>query len=295
MYPQDARKVSPEVLEALRRRAVAAVESGVSRAEVARMLGVSRQTISVWHREYRARGEEALRSRRRGRQRGEQLALSYAQQLWTIRTVTTCGPDEVGLSYWLWTNQALAELVNNRFRIALSATTVRNYLIRWGVLSESVLAHRPGGPQANPVVRATPCTVPVGAETLWLHSAPVHWLTGPQLRSDGAPARSEIDSHGYAMLYAVSTRGTVLFLCTPDPFDGVRLTEFYSRLLRQRGRRLNIVQGWRPTRRASALTAWIVQRTDEVSVRFAVDEPQQDEPVPLEDVSFPVPRDGGAR
>ncbi|GAB2874531.1 helix-turn-helix domain-containing protein [Lentzea nigeriaca] len=279
MYPQDARKVSPDVLEALRRRAVAAVDSGLSRAEVARMLGVSRQTISVWHREYRTRGEEALRSRRRGRQRGEQLALSYAQQLWTIRTVTTCGPDEVGLSYWLWTNQALAELVNNRFRIALSATTVRNYLIRWGVLPESVLANRPGGGEADPGH-----AVPVSGETLWMHSAPFHWLTGPQLHSDGASACSATDGHGNAMLYAVSARGTVLFLCTHDPFDGARLTEFFSRLLRQRGRRLNIVQGWRPTRRADVLTAWMEQRAGEVSVRFAV-----------EDMSFPAPRSGDTR
>lgn len=284
MYPLDARKVSPDVLEALRRRAIAAVESGVSRAQVARMLGVSRQTISVWHREYRTRGEEALRSRRRGRQRGEQLALSYAQQLWTIRTVTTCGPDEAGLSYWLWTNQALAELVNNRFRIALSATTVRNYLIRWGVLSDSVLSNRPGGLQTDPVVMATRRTAPVGAETLWMHRAPFPGLTGPQLHSDGASACSEIDGQRNAMLYAVSARGTVLFLCTHDPFDGVRLTEFFGRLVRQRGRRLNIVLSWRPTRRADALTAWIAQRTGEVSVRFAVDE----------DVSFPVPRDGGS-
>src|SRR5690348_3253798 len=117
MSPQDARKLPPDALEALRRRAIAAVESGVSRAEVARLFGVSRQTISTWHREYRNRGEEALQSRRRGRRRGEQLALSYAQQLWTIRIVTTCGPEAVGLGYWLWTNQALVELVNSRFRI----------------------------------------------------------------------------------------------------------------------------------------------------------------------------------
>jgi transposase len=295
MQPQDARKVSPDVLEALRRRAIAAVESGVSRAEVARMLGVSRQTISVWHREYRTRGEEALRSRRRGRQRGEQLALSYAQQLWTIRTVTTSGPDEAGLSYWLWTNQALAELVNNRFRIALSATTVRNYLIRWGVLPDSVLTNRYGGPEPDPAVTGTRRTVSAGVETLWLHCAPFHGLTGPQPHSDRASACQETGGHENAMLYAVSARGTVLFLCTHDPLDGARLTEFLSRLVRQRGRRLTIVQSWRPTRRADVLSAWIAQRADEVSVRFAVDESQADAPVPLEDVSFPVPRDGGAR
>ena len=293
MYPEDARKLSPDVLEALRRRAIAAVESGVSRAQVARMLGVSRQTISVWHREYRARGEEALQSRRRGRQRGEQLALSYAQQLWTIRTVTTCGPDEAGLRYWLWTNQALAELVNNRFQIALSATTVRNYLIRWGVLSESVLSHRFGGRRADLV--ADPSAVLAGAETFRTHAATTHWATGPQLHSDGASACAETGGHEISMVYAVSAQGTVLFLCTHDPFDGVRLTEFFVRLVRQRDRPLNIIQSWRPTRRADALSAWIAEHAGEVTVRFVVDSPQEDEPVPLENVSFLVPRHRGPR
>jgi transposase len=289
MYHQDARKLPPDVLEALRRRAIAAVESGVSRAEVARTLGVSRQTISVWHREYRARGEESLQSRRRGRHRGEQLALSYAQQLATIRTVTTGGPEEAGLRYWLWTNQALVELVNNSFRITLSVTTVRNYLIRWGVLAEPVLFNRLGGRRADQAV-----ATPAGVETLWTHSTPTRWVTGPQLHLDGASAGSGIAGHEIAMLYAVSARGTVLFLCTTDPFDGVRLAEFFTRLLRQRARPLVIVQSWRPTRRADALTTWIGQHAGQVSVRFAVVEPQADEPVPPEDLPLPAPRQGCA-
>lgn len=269
MSPQDARKLPPDALEALRRRAIAAVESGVSRAEVARLFGVSRQTISTWHREYRIRGEEALQSRRRGRRRGEQLALSYAQQLWTIRIVTTCGPEAVGLGYWLWTNQALVELVNSRFGITLSVTTVRNYLIRWGVLSESVLLNRPGHRVDAVLSRA-----PAGVETLWVHSTPTHWLTGPQLRSDGASAPVGIEGHQIAMLYAVSARGTVLFLAGHDPFDGAGLAEFFTRLVRQRGRRLDIVQSWRPTRRADVLTAWLAQQGGQVSVRFTVDGPR---------------------
>lgn len=232
------------------------------------MFGVSRQTISTWHREYRNRGEEALQSRRRGRRRGEQLALSYAQQLWTIRIVTTCGPEQVGLGYWLWTNQALVELVNSRFRITLSVTTVRNYLIRWGVLSESVLLNRPGH-EIDVLLR-----VPAGTETLWIHCTSTRWLTGPQLHPDSASARSEVDGHQITMLYAVSTRGTVLFLAGRDPFDGVALTEFFTRLVRQRGRRLTIVQSWRPTRRADVLTTWLAQQAGQVSVRFTVDGPQ---------------------
>ncbi|GAB2974659.1 helix-turn-helix domain-containing protein [Saccharothrix stipae] len=292
MHPQDARKLPPDALEALRRRAIAAVESGASRAEVARMLGVSRQTISTWHREYRARGEEALQSRRRGRRQGEQLALSYAQQLWTIRTVTTRGPEQAGLRYWLWTNQALAELVNNRFGIALSVTTVRNYLIRWGVLTESVLSNRLGDRRVEQLARSA-ATAPVGGETWWIDRSPTHQRTGPRLDAAGTEVGTEVGGQEVggqevAVLYAVSTQGTVLFLSTVDPFDGSQVAEFFTRLLRQRNRPLTIVPGWRPTRGAEAVTAWTARHADRVSVRFAVEEPVNG-PVLLEKLSLPVP------
>ncbi|WP_051764254.1 helix-turn-helix domain-containing protein [Saccharothrix syringae] len=286
MYPEDARKLTPDALEALRRRAVAAVESGTSRAEVARVLGVSRQTISTWHRDYRTRGEEALRGRRRGRRPGDHLALTYAQQLWTIRAVTTGGPEEVGLRYWLWTNQVIAELINSRLRVPLSVTTVRNYLIRWGVLNESVsLGRRPGTARVTRPHGA-------GGETLWTHHALTNRLTGPP-PPDAAASGTPVLGARTSVLYAVSPRGTVLFIPTADPFDGVRLAEFFTRLVRQRGRRVTIVQGWRPTTRAEAVTAWAVRHADRVSLRFAADGPSVDEPPESDDrvrCAVPAPR-----
>jgi transposase len=282
MFPDDARKLPADALEALRRRAIAAVESGTPKSEVARMFGVSRQTISAWHRDYRLKGEEALRSRRRGRRRGDQLALSYAQQLWTIQTVTTCGPDQVGLRYGLWTHQALVELINNRFRIGLSAATARNYLIRWGVLAEFVLVGPPRDRHPDPA-SGTPALA--GAETLWTEHTSAHRGAGMRPYSAETSLAPVGSGRGVAMLYAVSNRGAVFFLPTSDPYDGVELREFFTRLVRQRGRRVNIVQGWRPAQRVDALTTWIAQHAGQVSVRYAVEtsvvggpEPEDKEP-----------------
>jgi hypothetical protein len=93
-----------------------------------------------------------------------------------------------------------------------------------------------------------------------------------------------VDSgHGVAMLYAVSNRGAVFFLPTSDPYDGTQLREFFTRLVRQRGRRINIVQGWRPARRVDALSTWIAQHAGQVSVRYAVEVSVVASPEPEDD------------
>src|ERR1700738_690593 len=103
MISRDTRSLPAAALEDLRRRAVAAVESGRSQVEVARLLGVSRKTVGVWVRAYRSSGEAAFPPQRRGRRPGEQLALSFPQQRWVVKTLVTGSPDEVGLRYRLWT------------------------------------------------------------------------------------------------------------------------------------------------------------------------------------------------
>ena len=64
----DARSLSPEIQQALRQRAVAAVvEQGRTQQQVARELGVARATVKRWVQRDRARGEPALAARKQGR------------------------------------------------------------------------------------------------------------------------------------------------------------------------------------------------------------------------------------
>ncbi|WP_442806718.1 helix-turn-helix domain-containing protein [Streptomyces sp. NBC_01750] len=271
---RDARKLSADGLEDLRRCAVAAVESGVPRTEVARLYGVSRQTVGAWVRAYRLEGSDALRPRRRGRRPGDQLALSSARQLWMLRTMTTTTPDKVGLRDVLWTWQSLAELAHREFGVALATTTIRNYLTRWGF--------RPAGSQPIRMLprraavahglRATTGAMRTGAgtaeaqrspatETLWTDHARVRWCVCglPEDPDFGVFLHSDV-------LFAVTSRGAVLFTPARDPYDGAEIREFYARLLSRRCGPVVIVPGWEPTRRTELLDLWISTHTERTTV-----------------------------
>ena len=75
----DARQLSDEVLEALRLRAVHGIELGFTEADVAELLGVSRETVSRWWTAYAAGGLGAVPGDRTGRPVGSGRTLSDEQ------------------------------------------------------------------------------------------------------------------------------------------------------------------------------------------------------------------------
>ena len=79
MDATDARRISAEAQEDLRRRVVRAViDEGMSKADAVRTFGVSKTAVFKWIKAYRAKGEQALASRPRGRPKASATATGPA-------------------------------------------------------------------------------------------------------------------------------------------------------------------------------------------------------------------------
>ena len=117
---------------ALRNRAVRAVLDGMTQAEAARVFRVHPNAVNRWIRRYREGGFPGLAEQRRGRRPGEQAALAEPQQQEVIALVRDSTPDQLGLAGFLWTRDAVAELIGQRYGLWLARTTVGGYLRGWG-------------------------------------------------------------------------------------------------------------------------------------------------------------------
>ena len=131
MSKEDARSLPGAAQAALRNRAVQAVLDGMTQAQAARVFGVHPNAVNRWIKRYRQGGWDALSERRRGRRAGEQAALSASQQQEVIALVRDATPDQLGLPGFLWTREAVAELIAGRYGIGLAPTTVGLYLRSW--------------------------------------------------------------------------------------------------------------------------------------------------------------------
>src|SRR5215218_1170679 len=132
MADEDTRSLPAAAQAALRNRAVRAVLAGMTQAEAARVFGVHHNAVNRWVKRYRQGGWAGLAERRRGRRPGEQAALSEPQQQEVIALVRDATPDQLGLAGFLWTREAVAELIARRYELLLARTTVGGYLRGWG-------------------------------------------------------------------------------------------------------------------------------------------------------------------
>src|ERR1700757_1659455 len=128
----DARQLSDEVLEALRLRALRGCELGFTEADVADLLGVSRETVSRWWAAYSSQGLDALPQERSGRPLGCGRVLSDPQASHIQGLLDNHSPEDLGIAAPLWNRRAVRDLIRKEFAVALAVRTVGASLNRWG-------------------------------------------------------------------------------------------------------------------------------------------------------------------
>src|SRR5690348_14251772 len=133
---RDFRKLAPATQAELRRVAVAMVRAGKTRVEAAETVSVNRRFVGQWVKAAAQGGEAALAGRRRGRRPGEQKALSAVQED-RLRVLVARGcPDQFGLSFALWTRQAVRALIARETGVWLTLSVVGRYLRAWGFTAQ---------------------------------------------------------------------------------------------------------------------------------------------------------------
>ncbi|MGX6605329.1 IS630 family transposase [Micromonosporaceae bacterium Da 78-11] len=182
---RDARRLSLEAQEDLRRRAVAAVQAGHSQANVATVLGVSPKTVWRWVDAVRRNGSKALKAGRRGRRPGEQKALDPKQEARVRKAVLGRFPDQVALPGLAWTRPQVRQLIQNWFGVGLSLVTVGKYLRSWGLSPQKPIRRAyEQNPQA--VARWLAEQYPTIEATARREKALILWLDQTGLRSDSS-------------------------------------------------------------------------------------------------------------
>jgi transposase len=280
MADEDTRSLSGEAQAALRNRAVQAVLEGMTQAEAARVFRVHRNAVNRWIRRYREGGFPGLAEQRRGRRPGEQPALSERQQQELIALVRESTPDQLGLAGFLWTRDAVAELLAQRYGVWLARTTVGGYLRGWGfspqrpqrrALEQNPVAVARWLAEEFPAIRAL--AKREGGVVLWLDEMGVG--------SDAAAGRSwapvgqtpVIKRTGKRfrvnMISAISNQGLLRFRLFTGSFTGAVFIDFLRRLLRDcQGRKVHLIVDGHPVHRAKLVSAWVGRHAERIELHF---------------------------
>jgi transposase len=125
MRQNDARQLSHDILEDMRRRAVMAVQEGQSPEAVGKAFGLNRTTIYDWLAQYRHGGWGALKAKPLA---GRPPKLNGKQMKWIYDTVTQKNPLQMKFEFALWTRAMVAKLIKDKFGIRLATNSVGRLL-----------------------------------------------------------------------------------------------------------------------------------------------------------------------
>jgi transposase len=275
---QDARHLSPEAQEALRRRVVwAVVDQGMTKAAAAHTFAVSRTSVHAWVSAYQARGSRALQSKRRGRPKRSRLAGWQAAT--AVRLIRHHCPDQLELPFVLWTREAVQWLLVKRFDIHVSVWTVGRYLKTWGFTPQKPVRQayerNPKAVQAW-LEREYPAIRRRGQQ----EKAEIHWGDEMGIRSDhqtgtsyGRKGKTPAipgtgKRFGCNMISSITNRGRLSFMVFQRRFTGDVMIEFLRRLVRQSRRKVFLIVDGHPVHRSSKVANWIEKHKRRIRLFF---------------------------
>lgn len=275
----DARQLSDEVLEALRLRALRGCELGFTEADVADLLGVSRETVSRWWTAYASGGLDAIPSERTGRPVGSGRTLSEDQARHLQRQIDDHSPGDLDIPAALWTRKAVRDLIRKQYGIDMPVRTVGEYLKRWGYTAK--VPRRHAKDQDPEEIREwLDVTYPAIEERAAREGAEIHWCDETGAAADqqprrgyareGQPARIDVpDPHiRMNLISTISNEGSVHFMTYKQTMTAALFITFLERLLGETTRKIFLIVDRLKAHEAKKVEAWAADHQERIEIFF---------------------------
>jgi len=248
----DARTLTQEAQEALRKQIIRLRKAGRPNKEVADIVGVSEPHCSrIWTR-FQKDGASSVAKGKRGRRQGEQRNLSAEQEAEIKRLIIDKAPNQLKLSFALWTRDAVRLLIEQRCGFSMPIRTVGEYLKRWGFTPQKPAkwAKEQSTPAvANWLLKEYPAIEKRAKQ----EKAEIYWgdetgiQTGANVEKGYSPKgktpvlRQTGRKHRINMISAITNQGKVRFMFYKETMNSKCLITFMKRLIKDAGRKVYLI------------------------------------------------------
>lgn len=280
MELRDSRSLTDAELLDRRKQAVLLYKKGEKKIEIARLVGAHRNAVGQWIAAWKEGGEKALTPGRRGVSEGTGRSLTPEQERDIRQRIVDKVPDQLKLSFALWTREAVAELIFSRHGLRMPIRTVGDYLKRWGMSPQKPVkrAYQRSEPAVKrwleeeyPAIKAK--AKADGAEIQWADETGLQ--SGENRGRSYAPVgRTPVRKHkGTAekanMISTVTNQGKLRFMFYDGRFNQQVLMKFLKRLIKDAaGKPLVIILDNHPSHHSKALKEWASGQKERITLSY---------------------------
>jgi len=275
---KDSRSLDQAAQEVLRIKSVKALIAGKSQNEVAAIFDVSLRSVNSWWRTFRSFGLAGLRKKsRRPKSADEGGKLKGWQCSSIVRTIMSKTPDQLEFGFMLWTRDAVAMLIKDRFKIRLSKWTVGRLLKQWG-MSPQKPVKKAYQQQPEVVKEWLDKEYPRIARKASREKAEIQWGDEMGVRSDDQIGRTygkigqtpvvKVSGQRFScqMISTVSNRGTLRFMIFDGKFNANVCITFLKRLIKDAKRKIFLILDGHPVHKSKKIKSWIAANAAKISL-----------------------------
>lgn len=275
----DMRKLGYEGLRTLRDQVIRHKKKGLQGKEIAGLMGISESQVSrIWS-SYRKGGVTAITPKVRGRKTGEQTLLSKEKEAEIRKIIIDRTPDQLKMSFLLWTRTAISQLIHSKYGIVMSERCVTNYLQRWGFSCQRP-TKRAYCQDNVKVDRFMKEEYPAIAQRAKEEKAEIYWgdetgIDNQQNRQRGfAPKgqppvlKVETRPERVNMMAAINNYGKVRFMFYEANMNQQRLMEFMRRMIRDVSRKVYLILDNLKVHHGKMVRHWLEKNKDRIEVFY---------------------------
>jgi len=275
----DARTLNQQTQYELRKQVVRLREKGLDNKTISEIVGLSQCHISTICKKYERGGLDAIKPGLRGRRHGAQRELTAEQEVGIQKLLVDKTPDQLKLSFALWTRDAVRLAIKQIYGRDLPLRTISDYLKRWGFTPQ------------KPTKRAyeqNPKLVAQWHETVYpeiqarakQEKAEIHWGDETGIQNDAYNAkgfapkgktpvvRINATKSRVNMISSITNRGKVRFMLYQENMTSQILIKFMSRLVKSADRKVFLILDNLRVHHSKAVKAWLEEHEEEIAVFY---------------------------
>ena len=279
MEKQDLRRVSDSIRDNIRMRVIALIEQGVTKKEVAKIFGVNKNSITNWVKRYQANGKKGLVGSKRGVKSEDKKLLSSEQELAIQEMIIDKMPDQLKLSFSLWTRKAVKELIERELGVVLAITTTGDYLRSWGFTPQKP---KKKAYEQNPkaVEKWIKDEYPKIKKKAKSENAEIHWGDETGIKNSTqygrsyaprgkTPVRRTMGKRlSTNMISSITNQGKVEFMIYSGTMNADRFLKFLRQLIKNRERKIYLVLDNLKVHHSKIVKKWVKKNERTIELFF---------------------------
>jgi len=275
----DLRKLAPAALQEKKEQVIRLKQKGYTGKQIEELTLISENQVSKIWRAFEKGGIKAIKPKKRGRKKGEGKVLNEEQEKEIRKTIIDKTPEQMKLSFMLWTRQAISDLIFEKYGIRLQLRCITNYLERWGFTCQRPT--KKAYVQDNiKVKRFIDEEYPAITQRAKVENAEIYW--GDETGIDnqehyirgfapsGQPPILNITAkhERLNMISAITNKGSLRFMIYDTSMTQQKLIEFMERLVEDSIKKIFLILDNLRVHHGKIVKAWLAEHKNEIEVFF---------------------------